>query len=255
MRAQVKHRHAMARGGKRQLAAQGQIEEFGFAPGFEHQRAEAGAGEAFAGRPQHIFDMGGTEKKNPRRIEPKLQQAAATDFSGFEGHEILPDPQQCFLARSPQGERQRKAGGCRVLAGLAGKHFVQRAAGKPSAKRRIGQGMAQSHAPVMGFLRQQRSPQMVDFPGLGSHGRFHLFLLCSNMLRRRGESIADGRTTPDPHLSCDIDDLPEAAWSIGGHPQTSKSSFVSPNWSSIALNRPGPISFLRSFNVVKRAPW
>src|SRR5690242_15863112 len=38
------------------------------------------------------------------------------------------------------------------------------------------------------------------------------------------------------------------------HRQFSSSSLVSPNCWSIALRRPGPISFLRSFSVVNLAP-
>ena len=141
MRAQMNDRHVVARGSEREPAAERKIEQFRLTPGFENKRAETRTGEPFAGSAQCIFDMRRAKEKNARRIGAELEQAAGENLSSLKTSEILPNPEKRFPRRGPERQHERKAGSGRFVAGLTGKHLMQRTAPDPTRQHRIGRGV------------------------------------------------------------------------------------------------------------------
>ena len=130
---------------QRQLAAGDEIELPGFAPDFQHHRANRIAGQRVGRGAQRDVDIGGAHGHHAARIEAEFGEASHRQRAGFDFGKILPDPHQRPPCRHPPRKPRDEAGRRRALPSL-GKHLVHGGQREAALQRRIGIGMPERHA-------------------------------------------------------------------------------------------------------------
>jgi hypothetical protein len=137
-------------------AAGDQIKHFGFAPGFDDDRAEPSALQPFRTRAQRAHGVGCAHHQNARRIDPQFQQTGRMNLAGFERRKILPHPQKPFVrTEHAHGQRQCKTGCGRFFAGRGRKHLMQCAKAQSSAQAGVGGPVTEGRARRGGDILQK----------------------------------------------------------------------------------------------------
>ena len=130
---------------QRQLAAGDEIELTGFAPDFQHHRAQRIAGQRIGGGAKCCVDVGGAHGHHAARIEAEFGEARHRQPAGFDLGKILPDPDQrpprCYPSRQPCDKPGRRG----ALPAFR-KHLVYGGQREAALQPRIGLRMAERHA-------------------------------------------------------------------------------------------------------------
>lgn len=128
---QEKGRDVLLCAGKREAAAGDQIEDFRFTRNLDDDGAERGAGQSVGCRLDRIVGMGGADQQYLRWVDAEFEKAGGGQLTEFQRREILPDPENPFLARDARRKSRgkRSGGGFGIRGGI---DFVQCTTLKPA---------------------------------------------------------------------------------------------------------------------------